>query len=299
MVDIVIVGSIGYDDIQTPYGKVENVLGGSVSYASIAASFFGSKVGIVAAVGNDFGEEDIKFLSQYGICTKGLYILEGKTFHWAGIYNEMNIAKTVGLELGVFKNFKPILPKEYRNAKYLFLANIDPDLQSYVLTQMKNPALVMLDTRDHWINNKKNKLIDAIKSVDILLVNDQEAKLLLDTNNLIVAGRSLLDLGVKAVIVKKGEHGSLLFTDDKIFSIPAYPVENVKDPTGAGDSFAGALIGFLSKNGFSEENLRKAIVYASVIASFTVEGFSLEMLKNITMEDVVARYQEMRDIVNF
>jgi len=252
--DVVIVGSIGYDDIETPYGKRERVLGGSVSHAALAASFF-CNVGIVGVVGDDFDRKHIDFLNKKGICTKGLKIENGKTFYWCGAYDEFNNAQTKKTEFGVFENFRPELPEEYKRARYVFLANISPELQKHVITQLENPELIFLDTMNHWISNNREELIDAIKKVDIMLLNEGEAKMLFG-NNLIKSGKELLNLGIKAAIIKKGEHGSLLFMKDKIFSMPAYPIENVKDPTGAGDSFAGALIGFISKVGFSQDNIK-------------------------------------------
>ena len=292
--DVVIVGSIGYDDIETIYGKKERVLGGSLSHAAFGASFF-CKVGIVGVVGRDFDQQHLELFKNRGICTKGLKIENGNTFYWCGAYDEFNNPKTLKIDLGVFQNFRPELPEEYKKVKYLFLANISPELQNHVLSQIENPEIIVLDTRARWINERRDELMDVIKKVDILTINDEEARLLFG-NNLIKAGKEIIKLGLSAAIIKKGEHGSLLFMKDKIFSIPAYPIENVKDPTGAGDSFAGALIGFLSQVGFNEENMKKAIAYASVIASFNIEDFSLDNLKNLTREEIEKRYNELKEI---
>lgn len=296
MVDIVIVGTIAFDNIKTPFGSVSDALGGSATHASFAASFF-AKPGIVGVVGEDFNL--IQEFDSRNISTTGLQITKGRTFRWSGYYEyDMHHAHTLETQLNVLKSFSPKLPNDYKNAKNLFLANIDPALQLTVLEQM-SPKLVLADTMNYWIEKKRSDLIEVIKKTNIFLLNDGEARELFKTTNLITAGRKILHLGPSAVIIKKGEHGALLLTDSKVFSLPGYPLENVRDPTGAGDSFAGALIGYLSKNSSGEERIRKAVVYGSAVASFNVEDFGLNKLKRITMQDIEARYKEFEAMVRF
>jgi len=299
MVDVVVLGTVALDSVETPFGKVNNVLGGSATYAAYAASFF-SKPGIVSVVGNDFPKQHSNVLKKKNICIKGIK-KEGKTFKWEGYYEfDMNEAKTLRTELNALESFKPKLPEKYKNAKYLFLANLDPELQLEVLSQIKKPELVVLDTMNFWIGHKKNKLLEVIKKTDVLLLNDGEARQLFKTTNLVKAANMALKLGPKAVIIKKGEHGALLFTKEKHFSAPSYPLENIKDPTGCGDSFGGAFIGYLAKTKeHDEKNLRKAIIYASAIASFNAEGFSLENLKKITKKEIEKRFNKFREIRDF
>lgn len=296
MVDVVIVGTVGLDNIKTPFGSVTDALGGSATHASFAASFF-SKPGIISVVGEDF-----RLASEFDardISTEGLQIAKGKTFRWSGYYEyDMHHAHTLETQLNVLEGFSPVLPDDYKNVKSLFLANIDPELQLDVLEQMK-PRLTLADTMNFWIEKKREHLMEVVKNVDIFLLNDGEARELMNTTNLLTAGRKLLALGPSAVIIKKGEHGALLLTDGKIFSLPGYPLENVCDPTGAGDSFAGATIGYLSNNDSDEEKIRKAIVYGSAVASYNVEDFGANKLKKITMHDIEARYKEFESMVKF
>ncbi len=301
MTNLVIVGSLALDTVKTPFGSVNDALGGAATYSSYAASFF-SKPAIVGVVGGDFPEKHLQLLQQRGIDTAGIGVdKSGKTFRWEGYYEyDMNDAKTVKTELGVFASFRPQLPDSYKDAEYVFLANIDPELQLEVLRQMKKPKLVLLDTMNYWINNKKQHLLGVIKKVDILLLNDAEARQLFETPNLVKAAAAALKLGPKFVIIKKGEHGALLFGGGSHFSAPSYPLEAIKDPTGCGDSFAGALIGYLaSKNSSSENDLRKAIIYGSVVASFNAEGFSLERLKRLSADEIEKRYGEFEHIREF
>ncbi len=301
MTNLVIVGSLALDTVKTPFGNVKDALGGAATYSSYAASFF-SKPAIVGVIGGDFPEKHLRLLQQREIDTSGVAVdKSGKTFRWEGSYEyDMNEAKTVKTELGVFASFRPQLPDSYKDAEYVFLANIDPELQLEVLQQMKKPKLVLLDTMNYWINNKKQHLLGVIKKVDILLLNDAEARQLFETPNLVKAAAAALKLGPKFVIIKKGEHGALLFGDGSHFSAPSYPLETIKDPTGCGDSFAGALIGYLaSKNSSSESDLRKAIIYGSVVASFNAEGFSLERLKKLSVTEIEKRYREFEHIREF
>ncbi len=292
MVDVVIVGSVALDTVKTPFGNVEDVLGGAATFAGFAASFF-AKPGIVAVVGNDFPQQHLELLKSRGIDLKGMKV-EGSTFRWEGYYEyDMNEAKTVKTELGSFAGFKPQLPQDYKDAEYVFLANIDPSLQLEVLEQVNSPKLTVMDTMNYWIQNKREKLMEVIKKVDVLLLNDSEARQLFSTPNLVRAANEALKLGPEYVIIKKGEHGALMFSGSTHFSAPGYPLENVKDPTGSGDSFAGAFIGYIAKTkDSSERSIRKAIIYGSSVASFNAEGFSLNRLKQITISDIEARYRE-------
>lgn len=299
MVDPIILGTVALDSIETPFGKVENALGGSASYASIAASFF-SKPGILSVIGKDFPKEHLKFLNEKGINTEGI-ILGDKTFKWQGYYEfDMNEAKTLKTELNSLETYKPVVPENYKNSKYIFLANIDPELQLDVINSINNPKLIVMDTMNFWIEHKKNKLLEAIKKSDILIFNDGEARQLFDTPNLVKAANNALKMVSKAVIIKKGEHGALLFTKNKHFSAPGYPLENIKDPTGCGDCFGGAFIGHIAKTqDLSEANMRKGVVYGSILASHNAEGFSIEKLRDLNHEDIEKRFNEFKDIREF
>ncbi len=301
MANLVIVGSLALDTVKTPFGQVKDALGGAATYSSFAASFF-AKPSIVGVVGSDFPKQHLQLLQKRGINTDGVAVdKSGKTFRWEGYYEyDMNEAKTVRTELGVFASFRPQLPDSYRNAEYVFLANIDPELQLEVLSHVKKPKLVLLDTMNYWISNKKRQLLEVVKKADILLLNDSEARQLFETPNLVKAAAAALKLGPKYIIIKKGEHGALLFGDGSHFSAPSYPLEAIKDPTGCGDSFAGALIGYLaSKNSSDESDLRKAIIYGSVVASFNAEDFSLERMKRLAAADIEKRYKEFERIREF
>jgi len=301
MVDAVIVGTMALDSIETPFGKAEGVLGGSATYASYAASFF-CRPGIVAVVGEDFPQDALQILGKRNISLDGLKKEKNaKTFRWQGSYEyDMNEAKTLKTELNVLASFKPDLPAEYRDARFIFLGNIDPQLQLDVLSQIRSPNLVIADTMNFWIEHKREKVKEVIKKIDVLLLNDGEARELFETPNLSRAGKSALGMGPRAVIIKKGEHGALLFTRAAHFSAPSYPLENVVDPTGCGDCFGGGLTGFLAKtDDVSEWNVRKAMIYGSAIASHNTEGFGLEVLKKISIVDVERRFNEFKSIREF
>lgn len=295
--DLVVVGSIGLDNIETPVGKVEGALGGSGIYASCSASYFASP-GLVAIMGEDFPEEYYSILS--GVDLAGVE-KKGKNFRWSGIYHyDMNEAKTLDTQVNSLAEFNPILPKNYKETKLLFLGNTDPDTQLKVIEQVGSKTFIILDTMNYWIANKFTSLIKAVKKSNLLVVNDQEARQMTKLTNLISAGKSLLKLGPKYVVIKKGEHGALLFAKNKIFSAPSYPLENLCDPTGAGDTFAGAMAGYLAiidRINFS--NVKKAIVYGSVIASFCAECFSLDYKKKITLTDIEKRYNAVKKIRRF
>lgn len=302
---ILVVGSVALDSVQTPFGRVKEALGGSATYFSIAASLY-SPVNLVAVVGTDFPQEHIDFLKGRGVDLKGLQMAKGKTFRWSGRYDyDLGIAETLDTQLNVFASFHPQLPEEYRASKYVFLANIDPDLQLEVLEQVRNPGLVVLDTMNYWINYKKGALTEAMAAVDIVMINELEARQYANTFSLVRATRKILGLGPRAVVVKKGEYGAAMFSANEdprgaFFFIPAYPLEKISDPTGAGDSFAGGFIGYLAhKDDCSDECIKRAIVHGSVVASFAVEEFSIDRLCRLTREEIEGRYQEFKYFTHF
>ena len=300
MTDLLIIGTIGYDNVQTPFGKRERALGGSASYASVAASFF-SQPGMVAIVGDDFEQKDRTLFSSKNISLTGLKQVSGKTFAWGGTYEfDMNEAETEFTDLNTLLQFDAEVPLTYRNAKFVFLANTDPVLQLKVIEQLQQPQFIVMDTMNFWIQTKKEDLLKVIAKVDVLLLNDGEARMLFNTVNLLRAAQQALQLGPKYVIIKKGEHGALLFSDGKHFSAPGYPLEVIKDPTGCGDCFAGGFIGYLAKHGtIDEPTLRRAIVYGSVIASFNAEDFSLDRISRLTHSEIEKRFLEMKDLREF
>ena len=302
MVDVVAVGTVAFDSIRTPFGQVDRALGGTASHFTLAASFF-AKPGIVSVVGKDFPKEHRDFFAARNIDTAGLQVADGKTFWWKGFYEyDMNEAHNEAVELNTFGRFVPKLPEQYKTAKFVFLGAIDPVQQGALLKQFKNADLIALDTKDFWINmpDKKQAILDNLDKVDMLLLNEWETRNLFQTPNLVKAAREALKAGPKWVIVKKGEHGALLFSKSSYFFAPGYPLENVVDPTGAGDSFAGGLMGWLAKTrDLAEPNLRKAIVYGSVLASYNAEGFGLDNLKKIQEEHIETRFAAFRRLVHF
>lgn len=298
---VLIVGSVALDSVQTPSGLVERALGGAAVYSSVAASFF-SPVRVVGVVGEDFPKEHIEFLSSRGIDTQGIQITPGKTFHWKGAYEgDMNQAQTIATELNVFQDFKPQLPQDYKSSEYVFLANIDPELQLQVLDQVSKPKLVACDTMNFWISTKKDALLEVLKRVDIVFINDAEVRQLVGTVNITKAAAAIHDLGPKYVIVKKGEHGAVMYCNESMcFAAASYPLEEVTDPTGAGDSFAGGFMGYIAKSDeTSETNIRKAVVYGSTLASYNVQDFSLNRFKRLTVDEIDKRYEEFKRIVFF
>ena len=299
MIEPIIVGSVALDSVETPSETVENVLGGSAVFASIAASYF-KKPGIVGVAGTDFPKEHLDFLREKNVDLEGLKI-EGKTFRWSGKYKDgMDQAETKKVELNSFENFSPMLPENYKKSKYVLLGNINPELQVEILDQVYDPVLTALDSMDIWINSKRDCLLEAIKKVNLLLLNEGEAKLLFKTSNLVKAGFEGLDLGIEYFIIKKGENGSLMFSEEGIFSAPAYPLQNLKDPTGCGDCFAGGLIGYLAKkNKVTEKNLRQAMVYGASIASINAEDHGLDGLKKSDYQNVQKRYNELKEMSSF
>jgi sugar/nucleoside kinase (ribokinase family) len=297
---VLIVGSIALDDIKTPLAEEKDLLGGSASYAAVAASFF-SPVNMVGVVGTDFPVAHMDLLRSRQIDLTGLKIEEGKTFRWSGEYLwDLNTRETRSIDLNVFEHFRPEIPESYKNTPIVLLANIAPDLQHLVLDQVHLPRFVIADTMDLWINIAKERLIELLARVHMLILNDGEARQLTGETSLIRAGRILQSMGPRFVAVKKGEHGCLLFGDDgQFFSCPAFPLEDIHDPTGAGDTFAGGLAGYLAGSGLQEitfETLRKAVLHGSVLASFNVEAFSLERIKTVTNSEIDERLEDFRRI---
>ena len=297
---LVIVGSLAFDTIETPETRKEKIIGGSCAYSVLAASYL-TDPKIVAVVGSDFPSEVIDLFQSRGVDTRGLTIKTGKTFHWEGRYGlDPNQRTTIKTELNVFQDFKPELPPDYRRADIVFLGNIDPDIQEDIRLQLDSPKLVAMDTINLWINIKRDALLKVLKNVDMFFANDEEVKMLAGENNLITAGKKLLELGPSYMIIKKGEHGALLLNKDFVFGTLAFPCENVVDPTGAGDSFGGGFLGYLDKvQCFDTKHLRRAAVYGSVMASFTIEKFGIEGLKSLTLEQIEERYSEFNKLVSF
>ncbi|MDP3147550.1 MAG: PfkB family carbohydrate kinase [Ignavibacteria bacterium] len=299
---LLIVGSVALDNVATPFDKVDNALGGSAVYISLSASYFSGPVHIVGVVGDDFPKEYISMLESHDVICDGLQIVPGgKTFRWAGKYHyDLNTRDTLLTELNVFETFDPIIPDTLKKSKYLCLGNIDPTLQLKVLDQIEKPHFVVCDTMNYWIEGKKDELVKVFPKIDVLIINDSEARLLAHEPNLIKAAKAIREMGVPSLIIKKGEHGALLFTEDTVFSAPAYPLEMIHDPTGAGDSFAGGFVGYLHKcQDTSSECLKRAVVYGSTMASFCVEQFStkgLEGLSNLRIQD---RFREFLTISRF
>jgi sugar/nucleoside kinase (ribokinase family) len=299
---VLIVGSVAIDSVKTQLEERREVLGGAASYASIGASFF-SPVNLVGIVGTDFPPEYIELFKSRGINLNGLEVADGRTFRWSGEYEwDMNQRKTLDLELNVFENFKPKIPEAYKRTPIILLGNISPVLQSHVLDQVENPQFVVADTMDLWISTTKPALIDLLKRVDLLVLNDSEARQLTAETSLIRAGRKLMQLGPEFVAIKKGEHGCLLLSKDHFFSCGAFPLEDIHDPTGAGDTFAGGFAGYLAgleKEVFEFADLKKAVVYGSLLASFSVESFSLDRLKTLSREEVDERYELFKVMSHF
>jgi sugar/nucleoside kinase (ribokinase family) len=300
-VSILVVGSVAFDSIQTPFGNAPKTIGGAATYFSVAASYF-TPVRLVGVVGEDFGEDEMSVFRGRPIDTAGLTRVEGgKTFHWSGKYGyDLNVAHTLDTQLNVFAEFSPQLPEQFRDSEYVFLANIDPDLQETVLDQVTSPKLVALDTMNFWIESKKDSLERVMRKVDLVVINEGEVRQFTGEPNLVVGGRKLLDLGPRWIVIKRGEYGVIMMTSDHIFAAPAYPLEAVFDPTGAGDSFAGGMIGYLARQGsLDNRSLRQAIIFGSVVASFTVEKFSLDRLREISRDDLESRYREFRSLTEF
>lgn len=297
---ILVVGSVAFDSVETPFGKVDEVLGGSGTYFSTAASFF-TDVKLVAVVGEDFPQQHLDFLASRQIDLTGLSTATGKTFRWSGSYGyDLNEAQTLDTQLNVFATFCPKLPESYLDTEYVFLANIDPELQLDVLKQVVRPKIVACDTMNFWIEGKPDALIKTLKYVDILLINDGEVRQLADEANMVKAAQKVLAMGPKTLVVKRGEYGATMFTEHGVFSAPAYPLESVFDPTGAGDTFAGGFMGYLaSVRDHSDAAMRQAIVFGSVMASFNVEDFSLDRMRTLDFAEVRDRYRKFQLLTEF
>jgi sugar/nucleoside kinase (ribokinase family) len=297
---LLVVGSVALDSLQTPFGRREEILGGSASYFSTCAGFFGP-TRVVAVVGEDFPEEHLAFLASRGADLAGVVRQAGKTFRWKGRYDfDLNTAHTLETQLNVLGTFQPVLPPAFRDTDYVFLGNIDPDLQRSVLDQVKAPRLVACDTMNFWIDSKRDSLLETLKRVDLLFVNDAEARQLAGEHSIVKAARTILGFGPSAVVVKRGEYGALFFSGREVFAASAYPLPEVFDPTGAGDSFAGGFMGYLARTGkVDPAALRRAMVVGSVVASFTVEQFSLDRLRTLTSAEIKARYAEARQLSHF
>ncbi|MGM0575099.1 MAG: PfkB family carbohydrate kinase [Myxococcota bacterium] len=298
---LLVVGSVAYDSVETPFGKRDRALGGSATFFSIAASLF-DEPSVVAAVGEDFESSDVKLLEDRGVDCSGLDRVEGgETFRWGGRYHEdMNSRDTVFTHLNVLETFSPILPDEHRRIPTVFLANIQPTLQLEVLEQMRSPGFVAADTMNLWIDTAREDLLTVLRRVDALFLNDEEAQQLTGRYTMIQAAGAIQEMGPELVVIKRGEHGALVLNDDDIFYIPAYPLEAVIDPTGAGDTFAGGFMGYLSATGdFTPPNVRRAAVVGSLMASFCVEGFSVDGVKRVRMDDVRRRYDAFHTLTRF
>lgn len=300
---LIIIGTVAFDAIETPFGKTDKIVGGAATFASLAASYFYNKTKIVAVVGDDFKKEDIQKLNQHGVDTEGLQIKEGeKSFFWSGKYhNDMNSRDTLITELNVLENFDPIIPDSYQDCEYLMLGNLTPAIQQTVIKRLKNrPKLIVMDTMNFWMDIMMDDLLETIKMVDVLTINDAEARQLSGEYSLVKAANKILTMGPKYLIIKKGEHGALLFHEDKIFSAPALPLADVFDPTGAGDTFAGGFIGYLAKVGtINFNNMKNALIYGSALASFCVEKFGIERLLELSQEEINNRLQQFVNLSSF
>ena len=297
---ILVTGSVALDTVTTPFGTLKEGLGGSATHFSVSASYF-TDVHLVAVVGDDFPKEHVEFLRSKNIDLEGLEKVKGKTFRWAGKYDyDLNNAQTLKTELNVFETFKPRVPENFKNIKNLFLANLDPELQLQVIEQVKNPQIIAMDTMNFWIQGKRDALIKTLKKVHLLTINEGEARLLAGDENLVRAARQIRAMGPKTLVIKRGEYGALLFNGEECFSAPGLPLEEIKDPTGAGDSFAGGFMGHLaSTNDFSSASMKKAVIFGSVMASFNVEAFSCDRLRNLRQDEIKKRFLEFKKLAHF
>ncbi|OGC25059.1 sugar kinase [candidate division WOR-1 bacterium RIFOXYC2_FULL_37_10] len=295
-----IAGTIALDTIETPFGKKENILGGSAVHAGVSASFF-TDVSICGIIGKDFPKEHLDFLRSRDIDLSGIITHEGNTFCWSGFYEyDMNHAHTRDTKLNVLLDFDPVLKKEHRESEFVFLANLDPEIQLKIIDQLEKPRFIAADTMDFWINSKRAKLHEVVKKVDFILLNEGEIRMFMETPNIPLAAGRLLKLGAKGVIVKKGEHGALLFTKEDHFSAPSYPQEVFRDPTGAGDSFAGGFMGYLAKTkDLSFNNIKKAVILGSSMASFNIEDFSLDRMKTLSKSEILERFNAFKEFSEF
>ncbi|MCB0711869.1 MAG: sugar kinase [Ignavibacteriae bacterium] len=299
---ILVIGTLAYDSIETPFGKAENALGGSANYIALAASYLSQNIGVVSIIGDDYEESDLQLLHDRNIDTTGVEKREGgKTFRWSGRYHhDLNTRDTLDTQLNVLLEFDPKVPAQMNDVRFVCLGNLDPAIQLSVLDQVENPLFTICDTMNFWIESTPEKLREALGRVDCLIINDSEARELADDPSLIRAARKIRAMGPQTLIIKKGEHGALLFVEDEVFSAPAWPLEEVFDPTGAGDTFAGGFVGYLAKHGeVTPKTLRSAVVYGSALASFCVEEFSVKALLNLSQEQITERVQAFRNLSHF
>jgi len=301
--NLLVVGTVAFDAIETPFGKTDKIIGGAATYICLSSSFFTNKLNLVSVVGEDFPKDAIKMLQNKSVNTNGLQIKKGeKTFFWSGKYhNDMNSRDTLDTQLNVLENFNPVVPADFKDSEFLMLGNLMPSIQKKVLDQMKKrPKLIVLDTMNYWMDHFMEDLKESLKEVDVLTINDEEARQLAQEHSLVKAAKIILSMGPKYLIIKKGEHGALLFNNQEIFFAPALPLEDVFDPTGAGDSFAGGFIGYLAKtNDTSFENMKRAVIHGSAMASFCVEKFGTQRLTEISQADIDARINDFTNLVKF
>jgi sugar/nucleoside kinase (ribokinase family) len=300
---LVVVGTVAFDAIETPFGKTDKIIGGAATYSGTAASYFTKDIKLVSVIGDDFPQQQIEQFHQHGIKTEGLQVKPGqKTFFWSGRYHtDMNTRDTLDTQLNVLLDFDPVIPESYQDCEFLMLSNLMPRLQKTVLDRLrKRPKLVVMDTMNFWMETQMDSLIEIIGLVDVLTVNDSEARQLTNEYSLVKAAQKILKMGPKYLIIKKGEHGALLFNSEQVFFAPALPLEDVFDPTGAGDTFAGGFIGHIAQTkDISFDNMKRAIIFGSAMASFCVEKFGLERLANLTQDEIDERVQEFIDLVQF
>lgn len=302
MSKLVVVGTVAFDAVETPFGKTDKILGGAATYIGLSASTFGIDGAIISVVGGDFPEEYIRLLSKRGLDVSGLEIVpDGKTFFWSGRYhNDMNSRDTLTTELNVLADFNPKVPEKYKSAEVVMLGNLHPLIQLSVIDQMKDPKLVLLDTMNFWMDNSWSELIHVISKVDVITINDEEARQLTNEYSLVIAAQKIMTMGPKFVVIKKGEHGALLFHKEEIFYAPALPLEEVFDPTGAGDTFAGGFAGYLAlTEDYSFENMKNAIIYGSALASYCVEKFGTERMLELTKKDINGRLKQFKSLTQF
>jgi len=299
-VSLLVVGTVALDSVKTPFGRVDNALGGSATYFSTSASYF-TDVRLVAVIGEDFPKEHIQFLKSKNIDVSGLEVQKGETFRWKGEYGyDLNEARTLATHLNVLATFKPKIRDEYKESDVVFLANVDPEIQLDVLRQVKRPKLVACDTMNYWIASKPDELMRTLREVDLLTINEAEIRQLAGEASLIRAAKSVQAMGPKTIVVKQGSYGALMFNGHSLFSAPAYPLESVFDPTGAGDTFAGGFIGYLASTmNFTEASMRKAVIFGSVMASLNVESFSLDRLRSLDYREIEGRYREFKSLTHF
>lgn len=299
---LLVVGSVALDTIETPFGKAERAIGGSATYISISASYFIQPVRLVGVVGSDFPKAEIEFLKEKEIDLEGLQVKEDeKTFFWHGKYDfDLNNRTSLATELNAFAGFDPVIPDSFKKSSYVCLGNINPELQLKVVEQLHKPKLIVGDTMNFWIEGKLDPLMEVLKHIDVLIINDSEAREISRDANLFKAARKIQEFGPKTIIIKKGEHGALLFFEQELFIAPAYPLESIYDPTGAGDSFAGGFIGYLAKTeDLSYENMKRAVIYGSTIASFAVENFSIERIRDLSALEIKDRFNEFKQLSEF